>query len=134
MKINNKKIFIATIVLISISGFFIFSYIYIKSTTLKNISNFNNKSIYLNSYYSIVNTSSKEYKVIKNDTSEIVIPEYIDSYKIIDHTIYLKQTAKNSIQISYWIISNDKITGPIDSNTFLSTYNIDSNTFEDIIN
>lgn len=131
MKIQNKKKIIITILLISIIG--VFTFYYIKSTTLKNLVNVNSKEIHLNNYYSIINTSSKEYKVIRNDTSEVVIPEYIISYKIVDSNIYLKQSSENNIEVNYWGIYNDKITGPLDKNTFQSIYNVNLDTFENII-
>lgn len=101
------------------------------SLTLKCVANFD-KSITLNSHYILTNTSTKEYKVITKETSEVVISEYINSYKISRYNIYLKQTPRDGTKTNYWVICNDKIIGPMDNAALYSKYKVDSNTFEKI--
>ncbi|MEO2507344.1 hypothetical protein ABHA01_06070 [Clostridium paraputrificum] len=130
MKYFNRKYLFFIIIFIFILGFLAVKYMI--SVTLNSVSNFS-KSITLNSYYVLTNTSAKEYKVITNETSEVVIPEYINSYKISVYNIYLKQTPRDDTKTNYWAICNDKIIGPMDNVTFYSKYKVDSNTFEKII-
>ena len=129
MKHFNRKYLFFLIILIFILGFLAVKYMI--SVTLNSASNFD-KSITLNSHYVLTNTSAKEYKVITKETSEVVISEYINSYKISGYNIYLKQTPRDDTKTNYWVICNDKIIGPMDNATLYSKYKVDSNTFEKI--
>ena len=91
MKHFNRKYLFFIISFIFILGFLAVKYMI--SVTLNRVANFD-KSITLNSYYVLTNTSAKEYKVITKETSEVVISEYINSYKISGYNIYLKQTPR----------------------------------------
>lgn len=129
MKHFNRKYLFFIISFIFILGFLAVKYMI--SVTLNRVANFD-KSITLNSYYVLTNTSAKEYKVITKETSEVVISEYINSYKISGYNIYLKQTHRDDTKTNYWVICNDKIIGPMDDVTFCSEYKVDPNTFEKI--
>ena len=124
MKHFNRKYLFFLISFIFILGFLAVKYM--TSVTLNSVDNFD-KSITLNSYYSLANTSAKEYKVITKETSEVVISEYINSYKISGYNIYLKQTHIDDTKTNY---CNDRIIGPMDNGTFYSKYKVDPNTFE----
>ena len=130
MKHFNRKYLFFIISFIFILGFLAVKYM--ASVTLNSVANFD-KSITLNSHYVLTNTSAKEYKVITKETSEVVIPEYVNSYKISGYNIYLKQTPRDGTKTNYWVICNDKIIGPMDNATLYSEYKVDSNTFEKII-
>lgn len=130
MKHFNRKYLFFIISFIFILGFLAVKYM--ASVTLNSVANFD-KSITLNSHYVLINTSAKEYKVITKETSEVVISEYINSYKISGYNIYLKQTPRDDSETSYWAICNDKIIGPMDNVTLYSKYKVDSNTFEKLI-
>lgn len=69
MKHFNRKYLFSIIILIFILGFLAVKYI--TSVTLNSVSN-NDKSITLNSYYSLANTSAKEYKVDPNTFEKII--------------------------------------------------------------
>ena len=69
MKHFNRKYLFFLIILIFILGFLAVKYI--TSVTLNSVSNID-KSITLNSYYSLANTSAKEYKVDPNTFKKII--------------------------------------------------------------
>lgn len=69
MKHFNRKYLFSIIILIFILGFLAVKYI--TSVTLNSVSNID-KSITLNSYYSLANTSAKEYKVDPNTFEKII--------------------------------------------------------------
>ena len=104
-------------------------------------SSINFEPIKLSYDYEIGKISSQNYYVSKNDMIEVDLG--VIAYKESNNMIFIKQVPNldliasgnfSDTDIQYWIITADELTGPINNDTFINEYKIDTNSFTKLEN